>query len=124
MKSSLLRRYDLILIGALLLLAAAFLLPSEKSGSLTAVVEQNGAVIRRIDLSRVARPERLELPGDYHVVLLVEPDAVSFESSDCPDQICVRTGRLTKPGQTAVCLPAKISVRIIGAEKEYDGYTG
>ena len=124
MKATLLRRYDLILIGALLLVAAALLLFSAKGGSCTAVVEQDGAVVRRIDLSRVARPERLELPGGYHVVLLVEPNAISFAASDCPDQICVRTGRLTKPGQAAVCLPAKISVRIVGAEKEYDGYTG
>ena len=108
------------------LLAAVFLLVwfNRQPESGIAVVERSGTELYRLDLSRQTAAQEIDLGGDYHVKLLVEPGAISFSHSDCRDQICVRTGKLTKPGQAAVCLPAKISIKIVGREKQFDGYTG
>lgn len=62
--------------------------------------------------------------GAYNIVLLAEPGGISFEYSSCPDQTCVRTGKLTRAGQAAVCLPARISVRLEGGEQAADAMTG
>ena len=35
-------------------------------------------------------------------------------ASDCPTQDCVRTGTITRGGQSAVCLPARIIIRLEG----------
>ncbi|NTV90004.1 MAG: NusG domain II-containing protein, partial [Clostridiales bacterium] len=43
-----------------------------------------------------------------------------IEASTCRDRICVGTGWLTKPGQSAVCLPNRVVVKIIGSNQEYD----
>lgn len=121
------RPADLILLAAAAAVCLVLLLWQHSAGNAdcTAVIEQDGQELRRISLSALTQEERIDLGGDCHVVLLAEPGAISFLSSDCPDQICVRTGKLTKPGQAAVCLPARISVRLEGeSEGGADAMTG
>ena len=128
MRNKLFRRADILLVFACLLLAAVFFLQSFLSPSDgMAVIEQNGIEVGRYALSQIQKEEILQLPGEIDVQILLEPGAASFLSSDCPDQICVRTGKLTKPGEAAVCLPAGVSLRIVssqGETNEYDGITG
>ena len=120
-----LKKRDLLFVGGILLFAFVLLAwNSSHSGDCIAVVEKEGQVTMRIDLSSLTEPETFELGGKYNVVLLAEPGAICFASSECPDQICVNTGVLTKPGQCAVCMPARISVRLEGKQNSFDGYTG
>lgn len=39
---------------------------------------------------------------------------VRVEEADCPTQDCVRTGTICRRGQSIVCLPARIVVRLTG----------
>lgn len=43
---------------------------------------------------------------------------VSVTDSGCSDRICVRTGWIGKPGESIVCLPAKIAITVTTGEKE------
>lgn len=119
------KKQDVFFILFFLLLAVVllFCFNSTKNTGV-AVVERNGTECYRFDLGKQKTTQIIDLGGEYHVKLLLEPGAISFRHSDCRDQICVRTGKLTKPGQVAVCLPAKISVRIIEDKKTFDGFTG
>ncbi len=50
--------------------------------------------------------------------------SVRILEADCPDQVCVRTGWISNPGQTVVCLPHKLVVEIKGGEEsETDAYS-
>ena len=125
MRNKLFRRADILLVFACLLLAAVFFLQSFLSPSDgMAVIEQNGIEVGRYALSQIQKEEILQLPGEIDVQILLEPGAASFLSSDCPDQICVRTGKLTKTGEAAVCLPARVSLRIVSSQGETNGYDG
>ena len=42
-------------------------------------------------------------------------------ASDCPTQDCVHTGTITRSGQSIVCLPARIIVRLEGGEPDVEG---
>lgn len=112
---------------ALAVLAAALLcyvLLLPKGTAATAVVEQEGQELYRIPLTSVSAPYELSVGGDYPAVILVEPDGVRVQSASCPDQLCVRTGKLTRASQTAVCLPARLTVTLQGNDYPVDGYTG
>ncbi len=37
--------------------------------------------------------------------------------SDCPEQICVRTGSISRPGQWIACVPHRVFIEIMGKEK-------
>ena len=63
------------------------------------------------------------VPGGLRVVIAVENGEAWFESSCCPDQLCVRSGRLSKTGEAAACLPAGVVLRIEG-KAEADAITG
>lgn len=120
-----LRKRDFLL--AFVVLAAAlliFLALTPKSGDLTAVVEQGGQVLYRIPLREVQSSYTIQVEGEFPAVLLIDPDGVSFQSATCPDQVCVRTGKLIRAGQAAACLPARLTLRLEGAERQVDGYTG
>ena len=119
------KRDLLIFLLAAVLTGAGFLQWLPKSGAPVAVIEQDGKEIRRVELSSIIQPETLLLEGEISVTVLLEPGQVSIVHSDCPDQICVNTGVLTRPGQSAVCLPARVAVRIVGeTQSGVDGMTG
>lgn len=45
---------------------------------------------------------------------------VGFLESNCPDKVCVRTGKIYRTGDTAACVPNKAMIRIV-SEKELRG---
>ena len=122
------RKKDLLIIIPFLVAAGILALWfGAKPSYGIAVVEKDGKEVCRFDLSEQKTSRIIDIGGSMNIKLLLEPGAISFYRSDCPDQTCVRTGRLTKPGQAAVCLPGKVSVRVISdgnSVKKYDGYTG
>lgn len=123
------RKKDLLLILPCLLLALGLILwmNLQPSSSGIAIVEKDGKEVQRIDLGKQTSERIIDIGGEMHIKLKVEPGAISFYKSDCPDKICIRTGKLTKPGQTAVCLPGKVSVHIVSssgnASGSYDALT-
>jgi hypothetical protein len=46
------------------------------------------------------------------VRIAVRGGAVGFVHSDCQDKICIHSGFLSTPGQSAVCLPNKVVLRV------------
>jgi hypothetical protein len=56
-----------------------------------------------------------------NVVFRLHKDgSISFEKSDCRDKLCVRSGKLKTVGESAACLPNKISIKIIRKNKYSD----
>lgn len=131
--------WDTLVALAVLLLALglAFLQwrGGEASGELTAVVTIDGE-----EADRFAPADLLEAPRTYtHNGYTLEvacglwgkvtaPDhqspggamGVCVAWSDCPTQDCVRTGTITRGGQSIVCLPARIIIRLEGSQTDPD----
>ena len=101
---------DLVLILSLILVSAALLIAislSAKSGS-SVVVEIDGKHYATYSLDR---------DGEYAIgegnILVIEQGKAYMKSADCPDETCVRTGKISKSGQTIVCLPNRVSVTVV-----------
>lgn len=117
-----LKKGDLVITAAVLLLAGLIFLPFALAPShgLTCEITQDGEVIRRVRLG-AGYTDTVTIEGETVTnVIRIDGDTVWFASSDCPDQVCVRTGKLTRAGQAAVCLPNRVVVRLIGAQDEVD----
>lgn len=98
----------ILLFSALCVLL--FLLPLFSGGSgLVAVVYCGGEKETEIDLSTIEKPFEISVGG---CLLLVEKGGISFSGADCPDKLCVKSGRLSKNGDTAACVPNKVVVKI------------
>ena len=116
-------RDALIIAAALLLAAAVFLLtlPKGADGRLFAEISRNGEVVASLPLDTDAE---YVVNGDYENVVTIADGGAFFSSSNCPNEDCVHTGRLTKAGQLAVCLPNGVTVRIVGEEADVDAIAG
>lgn len=117
---------ELPLLAALLVVAALlFFFSSLAPKGAVAVAEQEGSVLLSRALSSVREPETLRLEGKNGVTVSVTlyPDGAAFTEANCPDLVCVKTGKLTRAGESAVCLPARISLRLTG-DSGADAATG
>ena len=88
---------------------------SQSSGLLTALVRQDGQVVRTIALTGLSEPITFTLDGAYTNTIRAENGRICVESATCPGQDCVHTGWLTRAGQSAVCLENRVSITLEGA---------
>ena len=112
-------RIWIIILAAVLLVSggAALWLNSRTAPGMTANVYQDGICIASFDLSAVTGTVRREIRCEHGVnVIEAERGRIRVAEADCPDQVCVRSGLLTRAGQSAVCLPNRVIVRLTGAE--------
>jgi len=110
-----------------LLLAAAILflwLDSAPQGA-SAIVELDGTPLLTQDLTTLDAPYEVSFNGaeGHTVTIRFTPAGAQFTASTCPDQTCVRTGTLTHVGETALCLPARVSLRLTGPDSPFDATT-
>lgn len=116
---------DKILIATVLLLAFAiftgFQIYGFTGGKTYAVIEINGKEYQKITLGKDGPKMQLKVPGVIgDVVLEIDRDRVRVVSSDCPDKDCIRQGWVYRPGQTLVCLPNRVVVKIESRESTSD----
>ena len=53
--------------------------------------------------------------------LIIRDGEAWIEEADCPDRLCVHQGKISHTNESIVCLPHRISVRIVGeSDKEPD----
>lgn len=118
-----LRWGDWVVCAVVLCLAGLAALPflfHHTSGTLVCEIRQENQVVQTIRLTE-GYHQTVTLTRDG-VTNRIEIDGLSvrFAQSTCPDQVCVRAGTLTRAGQMAVCLPTRVTVRILGAETQVD----
>ena len=109
------RIWDIVLILALVVLCTVpWWFPS--SEGTYATVSVDGAIVTRLSLS-----EDTSLRLEDGTLLVVRDGMIWVEEYRCPDGLCHEMGKISKEGQTVLCLPNRISIVISG---EVDAYVG
>ncbi|MCR5781957.1 MAG: NusG domain II-containing protein [Clostridia bacterium] len=113
------RAFDVLLILLLLAVAAAaWFLPRAGRDGAVAVVSVAGEEYTRIVLSEAESTICFSVNG---VWIKISTDGAMITDSDCPDKTCVKTGKISSPGEAAVCVPNKVIVYIEGRDSDVDG---
>ncbi len=123
-RERLIRKADIALFFALLLVGAALFLLSLR-GSVTgaaAIVKVNGKVYGRYSL---AQDRTITIKQDGHTnVLRIRDGEAKMISASCKNQICVHHAAISRGNQSIVCLPNRVSVEITGGkEADIDAHT-
>ncbi len=63
----------------------------------------------------------LSVDGEYSLnsgtnILVIKDGKAYISYADCPDGTCIKAGKLHRTGESAVCLPNKLSVTIRGGD--------
>ena len=90
---------------------------------ISAEIIQDGKLLQRVFLKKgdPVREFIIEYKGGYNR-LRTEDGGIAVIEADCPDKDCVKRGPLIMPGDSAVCLPHRLVIRLTG-ESEVDGVT-
>lgn len=118
------RRSDLnLILGCLLaaLVCCGLWLLLRRDGA-AVIVEQDGRETARYALSE-DRTVRIEGAGGYNL-LVIEGGEAWLSEANCPNLLCVKTGKIRYAGQSIVCLPHRLAVRIAGGASGLDAVTG
>ena len=92
---------------------------NRESTDVIAVVKIDGEVVDKFNLSQVNESfEKTYYPqkGKYNIIE-VAPGKIRVKEDNSPDQIAVRTGWISRPGEMSRCLPHKLIVEILGVEE-------
>ena len=123
-KTSPKKRYDLLLLAALVLVGlalTAFVLLSRMnsaSDGLTVTVRQDNEVIATLPLDEDAAYAVQGEDGDTTNLVVIEDGTVHMEEADCPDQLCVKQGKIRYAGDSLICLPNRVVVEISGEDEQ------
>ena len=104
---------DFIVIAIVLICAVGiWLYPALSDRGNVAVIEQGENVLR------VSLEENRELELN-NATVKIENGEISIIHAECPDLVCVKTGAISKEGQSIICVPNHIVITI-GGENEID----
>ena len=99
--------------GVLFFLLYRFLIAEKGS---YAEIYYRSELVERIDLAH-ARDSTFSVPQCPQVIFrLYDDGGIAFYQSDCPDKLCINSGKLHLNGQFAACLPNRILVKIVSGE--------
>ena len=111
---------DFILIGIIFIAAVALILipflPQKEAATVEIYVD--GKLFLQTSITQSA-----SVSVDGHMTVVIEDGIVFVEDSDCPNGLCVKTGKISASGQSIICLPNRIFIKILG-ESEVDAVVG
>jgi len=123
-------KYDALVVLAVLLLAAAVgarafseAQNAARSGALMVVVAIDGQEVERKNLPDYAGQHTYESRG-YTLTVDSADGWVDVTHADCPTKDCMHSGAISRAGQSIVCLPARITVTLVGSDAAYDVIAG
>ena len=110
--------FIILIIIIFLALSSMAVFTQKSSDVIRAVISKNGEILYNISLNEVKKRIEIRSEDIYNQLIIVENGRIRFEESDCPDKVCVRTGWIFKPGQSAVCLPSGTIIKIVGEDND------
>lgn len=139
------RKADIILFIVLVAIglaaSAALTLSHGEAGSgAKVIIESGGDLYARYPLTEdrtivVPAPKQIAVDApeadpddpassqyDYYNVVTIRGGMVSVTEASCKNQVCVKHGEISRAGESIVCLPNRLVVRIENGTKEGGGY--
>lgn len=106
---------DLVLIGGLLALSATlfFMLIARPQNGRTVEVTVDGTVVTTLPLDNDTTYV-IDGVDDGHNTLVIADGKATVTDATCPDGVCVRHRAIDRAGQSIICLPNKVVVRVVG----------
>ena len=115
-KTSFFNKKDIVILAIILLISISLLLGfyifSKNSDDTVANIYVGDEVYKSIPLASIKETEVIAVKSKMKVLIEISEQGIRFLQSECPDKICVNTGIINKPRQSASCLPARVVVLI------------
>ena len=114
------KKLDIVIIMVLLVLSFTpeiifGIKYSKKPDLVYASITVAGKEYKNIPLTGNNKEEEFVVETKYGTnKVVIKGESVAILEADCPDQVCMKPGFISKPGQSLVCLPHKLMIEIVG----------
>ena len=113
------QKRDLLLIVGLVLIASlSALCFYPRDVGIAVQVSVDGSVIATYPL-HTARTVSVSGVGGENL-LVIENGSARILEADCPDRLCEDMPKISHVGETIICLPHRVTVRVLGASEGAD----
>ena len=115
------KKADLILIAAVLVISAilyAFFYQSP-SNDTRVIIYVDGEPVKSEKIPEIVDQVTFENSFGCNIIE-IGAGTVEVIWSDCASQVCVRTGKISRPGEVIVCLPHHLLITIVGERNPED----
>lgn len=90
----------------------------------TVVVCVDGNEYATYSMSNIKDSKIVEIDTEFgRNAIEITPKSVRVIDASCPDKLDIKCGEITKPNQTIICVPNKMSVRLVGKTQKVDKVT-
>ncbi|MCL2017074.1 MAG: NusG domain II-containing protein [Defluviitaleaceae bacterium] len=121
-KRAIIAKKDIVIISAVLLvgfgLMAAWYVYNRPSAATNIYAEITHNNIT--ETVYLGENRQFSLDAAPTVIFEIRNGEIAFVMSDCPDQICIHSGFLGRPGQTAACLPNGVIMFIVAGQHGHE----
>jgi hypothetical protein len=112
------RKNDMILIGAIIIIAVAalFIVQLTKSDGARVVITVDGENYKTLDLNKDTTVNITKHDENKNIIE-IKDGKVKMIEANCPDKLCVKHNSIHYNYETIVCLPHKVVVEIVDGEE-------
>jgi len=108
--------YLLIIFAALALFSRGPALLGPTQSGQAAKITVDNVVVKTIPADQLAQAGSFELAANgFHYTVDYEAGRVRISQADCPDQVCVQTGWVSRLGQVSACVPGHLILSVDGS---------
>lgn len=117
------KKSDIMLLLLIIVIGVAsmIIVSRAKEGSGLVVIEKSGKLYGKYSLNQDIRIP-LDVDGEHNLIIIKDGE-VKMQESNCQGQDCVRIGSISQSGQSIVCLPHRLLVKITDSRGGYDAIT-
>ena len=101
---------DIFLIVTLIILSLTPLLFNIDNDKKSAEIKLNGKIFKKIDLS-ISEDIVIDTENGHNVIR-VENGTIYIIEANCPDKICMKTGKISRVGDIIACVPNNLLIEI------------
>lgn len=116
-KRKFIKKIDIIIIFVLIIICffIYFKINNNKYKKTLAQISYNGKIIWEIDL-KSANDDIFTLKENQNVSFQIKDGMIRFVNTKCPDKLCENVGYIYKPNSVAICMPNKVTLKIVKAK--------
>lgn len=113
------KKNDIFLVAGIfflaLITAAFYFIVYPKHGDIVQITA-NGTVMKTLPLNQNST-YTIKTSENKENILEIKDGFARISAADCPDKLCVHQKKISKQGETLICLPHKVVVSIISSKK-------
>ncbi|MBF8984323.1 NusG domain II-containing protein [Lutibacter sp. B2] len=118
-------KWDKLLIVVIVLCSVIGMMWTTKitsnSDHLYLIIEIDGEEYKKLSIDDGTKTKLIPVDTKYgHNLVKVEGEKVSMYESTCKNHLCIQMGTISKANQVIVCIPNRVSVKLVSNKSNID----